>query len=160
MADFNLIKNEFSINGDLWGFFKNIFKRKEKYDKNNANILFIDDLDMPVVDSLKKSGYRVRKVKDVKDIDDPEVKAAQIIFVDFDGVGRVISPIHQGAGLIKEIKDKYRKSKYLVLYTAQKSLPSDTTMSALFDVADDRMRKDSDVTDFTNQIREGLKKIQ
>ncbi len=138
---------------------RNWCKRKI-YTKDNINILFIDDSDMPVVESLKKSDYKVKKVKDVKKIEDPEVKNAQIIFVDFDGVGRSISPQYQGAGLIKELKQKYGTSKYIVLYTAQLTMPTDTIMSGLFNIADAKMRKDSDVTDFTEQIREALKKIK
>jgi DNA-binding NarL/FixJ family response regulator len=115
---------------------------------------------MPVVESLKKAHFKVKKVKDIKDIDDAEVKNAQIIFIDFDGVGKFVSPQHQGAGLVKELKTKYQSSKYVVLYTAQPSMPTGTIMNSLFNMADARMRKDSDVTDFTEQIREALKKLK
>lgn len=137
---------------------KNWFKKS--YTKDNVSILFIDDLDMPVVESLKKANYKVKKIKDLKDIDDAEVKNAQVIFIDFDGVGKFVSPQHQGAGLVKELKIKYKSSKYVVLYTAQPTMPTDTTMNSLFTIADARMRKDSDVTDFTEQIREALKKLK
>lgn len=159
MLDVNFnVNNKFD--GSFWRIFNPINWFKKNYTKDNVNILFIDDLDMPVVESLRKANFKVKKVKDIKDVDDAEVKNAQIIFVDFDGVGRYISPQHQGAGLVKELKIKYGASKYIVLYTAQNTLPADTTMSSLFDNADARMRKDSDVTDFTDQIREALKKLK
>lgn len=158
MPDINIIKIEPKFETGFWDKLKNLFKKN--YTKDSVNILFIDDLDMPVVGSLKKAGYKVKKVKDVKNIDDAEVKNAQIIFVDFDGVGKFVSPQHQGAGLVKELKTKYGFSKYIVLYTAQQTMPADTTMNSLFNIADARMIKDSDVTDFTNQIREGLKKLK
>lgn len=160
MVDFNFIKIENNFKNNFWIFLnpKNWFR--ERYTKDNVNILFIDDLDMPVVESLKKAGYKVKKVRDVKNIDDAEVKNAQIIFVDFDGVGKFVSPQHQGAGLVNELKIKYKDSKFIVLYTAQGSMPTDTTMNSLFNIADARMRKDSDVTDFTAQIREAIKKIR
>lgn len=156
-ANFIKIENKFDL-GSLNP--RNWFKKKKEYSKENTNILFIDDLDMPVVDNLKKAGYRVKKIRDVKDIDDAEVQNAQIIFVDFDGVGKFVSPQHQGVGLIKELKIKYGSSKYIILYTAQLTMPTDTAINALLNIADARMRKDSDVTDFTEQIREAMKKIK
>lgn len=160
MVDFNIVKNEISFEASFWDFL-NIKKWfRKSYTKDNVNILFIDDLDMPVVESLRKAKYRVKKVKDIKDVDDAEVKNAQIIFVDFEGVGRSISPLHQGVGLVKELKTKYGDSKFIVLYTAQSTMPADTTMTSLFTIADARMRKDSDVTDFTDQIRDALKKLK
>jgi len=150
--------NNFII--EIWDRILSIFNHREKYTKDSVHILFIDDSDMPVVSSLKKAQYKVKKINDINDIDDPEIKNSQIIFVDFDGVGRIISPQHQGAGLIKELKAKYGATKYVVLYTAQITLPSDTTMNSLFNIADDKMRKDSDVTDFTEQIRKAIKKLK
>lgn len=160
MSDINLIKIENKFEAGFWSRLNPINWFRKKYTKDTVNILFVDDSDMPVVDSLKKALYKVKKIKDIKNIDDAEVKNAQIIFVDFDGVGKYISPQHQGAGMVKELKTKYGSSKYVVLYTAQNTLPADITMSALFNMADARMRKDSDVTDYTDQIREALKKLK
>ncbi|MFH1608441.1 MAG: hypothetical protein ABH951_00275 [Patescibacteria group bacterium] len=160
MADLNLIKVENKFENGSLDFLNPINWFRKKYTKDSVNILFIDDLDMPVVESLKKAHFKVKKVRDVKDVDDAEVKNAQIIFVDFDGVGKFVSPQHQGAGLVKELKIKYKSSKYVVFYTAQPNIPTDTIMSSMFNMADARMRKDSDVTDFTEQIREALKKLK
>lgn len=160
MPDANFIKIENNFNGSSWDFLdpRNWFRKK--YTKDNVNILFIDDMDMPVVDNLKKSGYKVKKVKDVKDTDDAEVKNAQIIFVDFDGVGKNFSLKHQGVGLANELKIKYGKKKFIVLYTAQKTLPADTVMQELFNSLDFRLPKDSDTSDFIELIRAALKKIR
>lgn len=158
MLDF-ILKIENKFDTGFWIYLNPINWFKKRYTKDTVNILFVDDLDMPVVDSLKKAEYKVKKVKDIKNIEDAEVKNAQIIFVDFDGVGKTISPRHQGAGLVKELKTKYGSTKFIVLYTAQSTLPTDTTMNSLFNIADSRMRKDSDVTDFMEQIREALKKL-
>ncbi len=158
--DVNLLKIENNVTANFRGLLnpKNWFRKK--YTKDSVNILFVDDSDMPVVESLRKANYKVRKVRDIKNVDDAEVKNAQIIFTDFDGVGASISPLHQGAGLVKELKTAYGTSKYLVLYTAQSTMPSDTAMHSLFNIADARMRKDSDVTDFTEQIRLALRKLK
>lgn len=154
MAELNIIKVDGNIdisNSKLNPF--NWFRKK--YTKETVNILFVDDCDMPVVQNLEKAGYRVRKVNDIKDPEDPEVKHAQVIFIDFDGVGRSISA-HQGAGLVKEIKSIFDAKKYVVLYTAQPTLPADTVMRDLFNRADARLRKDADITDFTEQIRAAI----
>jgi hypothetical protein len=159
MADINGIKVENHFHKGSLGFLdpRNWFRSSMP---EQINILFIDDLDMPVVENLKKMGYRVKKVKDIRDIRDAEVKNSQVIFVDFEGVGKVVSPQHQGAGLVKELKVTYGNSKYVVLYTAQPTLPADTIMRSLFDAADARLRKDSDVTDFTDQIKKALEKLK
>lgn len=154
------IENKFdgSFVKEIFNQVKNIFQ--PGYSKENVNILFIDDLEMPVVENLRRAGYRVKKVKDIKNIDDAEVKNAQIIFVDFEGVGKAVSSQHQGAGLVKELKKKYSKSKYVVLYTAQILLPSDTIMKSFFDYADARLKKDDDETEFLNVIDKALKEIK
>ncbi len=159
MLDINFnMNNEFS--DKFWNFLNPKKWFRKIYTKDNVNILFIDDKEMPVVANLKKNGYKVKKVRDVENINDAEIKNSQIIFVDFDGVGKFISKQHQGAGLVKELKVEYKESKYIVLYTAEPSMPTDTTMNELFNIADARMRKDDDVTDFTDQIREGLKNLK
>ena len=160
MGDISLIKVENKIELDLLGLLDPRSWFKKPFTKDSVNILFIDDLDMPVVKNLEKAGYKVKKVRDVKNIDDADIKNSQIIFVDFEGVGRFISPQHQGAGLVKELKTKYGRSKYIVLYTAQPTLPADTIMKSLFNAADAKLRKDSDVTDFAEQIREALKRLK
>lgn len=158
MADFNIFKLENNFENGFWSSIKKLFM--PSYSKENVNILFIDDLEMPVVENLKRAGYRVKKVKDIKNIDDAEVRNSQIIFVDFEGVGRAVSSQHQGAGLVKELKKKYLKSKYIVLYTSQMLLPSDTIMKSFFDYADARLKKDDDETEFLSIIDKALKEIR
>ena len=129
--------------------------------KDTVNILFIDDQYFPIVDNLAKAGYRVKRLKDVKDVDSPDLQIHDIIFVDYDGVGRNFSETHQGAQLVKEIKDKYGAAKFVVLYTEQSSIPTETTMSDLFKAADGHMRKStSEASDFIKKIEEALTKIK
>ena len=156
MLDFNVNLGNITLNLNPLSW----FKKRKKYNKDNTNILFVDDNDMPVVENLKKNGFKVKKIKDIRNIDDAEVKNAQIIFVDYEGVGMKVSPKHQGAGLIKELKTKYGNSKYIVLYTAQIEMPTETTISELYNYADSKMQKDSDVTEFTEKIRNAFQKIK
>ena len=160
MLDFNFIKFENKLGDSFWRYLNPMNWRKKQYNEQNVNILFVDDMDMPVVKSLKKAGFKVKKINDVKNIEEAEVLKAQIIFVDFDGVGKIISPKYQGAGLIKELKAKYNDSKYIILYTAQSTLPIEVTINELFKLADAKMRKDSDVTDFKEEIKKALKKLK
>lgn len=160
MLDINIFKVENKLSNGFWRLLNPKNWGKKQFTEENVNILFVDDMDMPVVKSLKKAGFNVKKVNDIKNIEDAEVLKAQIIFVDFDGVGKTISPKYQGAGLIKELKVKYSDSKYIVLYTAQPTLPTEVSISELFKLADAKMRKDSDVTDFKDEIKKALKKIK
>ncbi|MEK7453209.1 MAG: hypothetical protein AAB614_03170 [Patescibacteria group bacterium] len=89
MFDLNFnVNNKFD--NSFWRIFNPINWLKKSYTKDNTNILFIDDLEMPIVDNLKKAGYKVKKIRDVKDVDDADVKNSQIIFVDYKGVGKNI----------------------------------------------------------------------
>ena len=132
----------------------------KRYTKDNVQLLFIDDSEMPVVDNLRKSGYKVTKKVDVRNIHDADVKNAQVIFVDFDGVGNVISSQHQGAGLIKALKEEYKKSKYIVLYSAQRRLPADTVLNEYLSYADGMLKKDADETKFTDQIQKAFETLR
>jgi hypothetical protein len=147
--NFNILSKDFR-----WKFWK-----REIYTKENIKILFIDDSDMPVVNSLRSNGYNVKKIQDIKNIDDPVLKDSQIVFIDFHGVGLRISPEHQGAGLIKEIRNQYGLKKYLIFYTNKTNLPTETTLHDLFNMADAKLRKDSDNIDFIQQIRKGINEL-
>jgi len=156
---FNIIENHnhFSING--WNP-RTWFKR-EKLSKETVRILFVDDLSFPIVENLSRAGYSSKRKKDIKDVDDADVKDRHIIFVDYDGVGKNFSETHQGAALVKAIKDKYGLSKFVVLYTDQISIPSETSMNDLFKIADSHMKKSgSNTSDFIEKIEEGIKRIK
>jgi len=131
-----------------------------KFDKNSVNLLFIDDNDMPVADNLRKSGFKVVKRKDIKNIDDGDVLKSQIIFVDFNGVGRSVSTQHQGAGLAKNLKERFGKSKFIVLYTAEAVLPTDTIFNTILNSVDAYLKKDADETEFSEVINVAFKKLR
>lgn len=90
--------------------------RKEK---GSVHVLFIDDQKFDNVDVLKNAGWRNTKaIKDIKAIDCPEVLAADIIFVDINGVGTSLFPKEQGLGVAVQIKSRYNE-KCVVVYSAQ-----------------------------------------
>lgn len=163
MGNFNLFNIENHNNFSVGGVWRNLFNwsKKEKLTKETVRILFVDDQYFPIVASLEKAGFNVKRKKDIKDVDDSDVKDCHIIFVDYHGVGKNFSEIHQGASLAKAIKDRYGLSKFVVLYTDQTSIPAETSMNNLFRAADAHMKKSSsDTSDFITKIGEGLSKIK
>ena len=85
--------------------------------KNTTQILFIDDEDFSVLKMLKKAGWKnVKKKQDVCDLDDIDVRNADIIFVDIKGVGMSLGFKNQGAGLAAAIKQRY-PNKGVVIYS-------------------------------------------
>ncbi|KKS92627.1 MAG: Response regulator [Candidatus Collierbacteria bacterium GW2011_GWC2_43_12] len=151
MADINLIKIENRFDKGSLSFLnpRNWFRKK--YTKENTNILFIDDEDMPVVDNLKKAGYRVKKVRDVKDVDDAEVQSAQLIFVDYRGVGKNISQTYEGLGLAERLVDTYKNKKRIILYSAY-NFSSDVALNEIFNKVHNRISKNSDTSEFMKLI--------
>ena len=90
--------------------------RKEK---GSVHILFIDDQKFDNVDVLKNAGWKnTKSIKDIKAIDCPEVLAADVIFVDINGVGTSLFPKEQGLGVAMQIKNRY-SDKCVVVYSAQ-----------------------------------------
>lgn len=88
-------------------------------DKGSVHVLFIDDQKFDNVDVLRSAGWKNTKaIKDIKAIDCPEVLAADVIFVDINGVGTSLFPKEQGLGVAVQIKSRY-KEKCVVVYSAQ-----------------------------------------
>ena len=95
---------------------KSALNRKEK---GSVHVLFIDDQKFDNVDVLKNAGWRNTKaIKDIKAIDCPEVLAADVIFIDINGVGTSLFPKEQGLGVAVQIKSRYSE-KCVVVYSAQ-----------------------------------------
>ncbi len=95
----------------------NIEKVKEK-----AKTLFIDDKRLQVVKNLKQNGFDVRKVYDVKSVDDEDVKWANIIFIDNKGVGKVLVKEKEGLGLAHFLKETYKNKKRYIIYSGEQDL--------------------------------------
>ena len=81
--------------------------------KPKTHILFIDDdTKFNTVKILKDSGWKNTKtVKDVKSIDLPIVQNADIVFVDINGVGKLLGLEFEGLDLAYMIKQKYPEKK-------------------------------------------------
>jgi DNA-binding NtrC family response regulator len=95
-----------------------------KYDldkrKKLTSILFVDDdTKFRVVSILKTAGWiNTKAIKDIGNLDDQLVKEARIIFVDIQGVGKLLQTKDEGLGLALNLKKKYPDKK-IVIYSAQ-----------------------------------------
>jgi hypothetical protein len=114
--------------------------------KGRTRILFIDDdTTFPVVKILKQAGWANTKItKDIRSLDDQDVLAADIFFVDIQGVGKALKFSDQGLGLARALKQKYPQ-KWLVIYSAE---PKTDTFHQAFRIADDRIAKTADPYEF------------
>ncbi len=154
MSDINLVKIEKLDLKSLVDSFLSIFKKK--YDKHNVIILFIDDEDFAIVSNLKKAGWSVERIKDLKNIEDDIVKRSQIIFVDHKGVGKTLSEKEEGIGMIKALKKAYGDSKRVILYSGYSHFNLDHDIKA----ADNYLSKNSNTYEFIEMIKQEIKKIK
>lgn len=110
--------------------------------RSRTNILFIDDKKFDVVDILKNSGWQnTIWIKDVKSLNQKEILNANIIFVDIQGVGMHMRFSEEGLGLAKAIKEKYKESKKVVIYSAEQT---GNRFHEALRIVDDSLDKDSD----------------
>lgn len=109
--------------------------------KSKSKILFIDDdKKFNIVKILKDSGWKNTKtVVDVKSIDVPVINEADIIFVDINGVGKLLSLPHQGLDLALMIKDKY-STKKVGIYSAN---PNSNSFHKAWDIIDFKLEKNA-----------------
>lgn len=135
----------------LWG----LFPFKKKITKSNAFILFVDDENFPIVSTLASSGWNVKKVEDITNLQDENIKRAHIIFVDYKGVGKTLSPNDEGLGIIKAIKDTYKEKKRVLLYSAHSSF----SLGKHLDWFDGQISKNSQAYEFINKIESELSKL-
>ena len=117
--------------------------------KVHTNILFVDDETFKIVKILKNTEGWINTnwVKDVKSLTAPEVRAADIIFVDINGVGGSLFN-EQGLGLAGGIKRKYPE-KRVVIYSEESE---HNVFSENWKAVDDRLPKNADPIEFITKI--------
>ncbi len=118
-------------------------------DKDHIFILFIDDEKFGVVNILRNGGWKNTKlVKDIKDLDDADLRRAHIVFVDINGVGIALQFKNQGIGLASAIKSKY-PSKKVVIYSGE---PNGDRFDRDLRKVDDVIKKNAEPIEFINII--------
>lgn len=88
--------------------------------KRTSHILFIDDdRGFKIVGVLKKMGWdNTKLVTDISSLEQPHLLSADVVFVDIQGVGRVMQHSDEGLGLALAIKRRYPFKK-VVIYSAE-----------------------------------------
>jgi len=83
-------------------------------------ILFVDDDPrFKVVSILKRSGWvNTKLIKDIENVDAPNLHEADILFVDIQGVGKALHCKDEGLGLALTLRKKYSMKK-IVIYSAE-----------------------------------------
>lgn len=90
--------------------------------KPKIKILFIDDdKKFNIVKIFKDSKWKnTQSVQDIKSVDDLKVKEADIIFVDINGVGKLLECKDDGLDIALMLKQKYPNKK-IIIYSANKN---------------------------------------
>ncbi|MEX9949523.1 hypothetical protein AB7X11_13500 [Providencia alcalifaciens] len=109
--------------------------------QKKTHILFIDDKKFLVTDILISSGWNnTKSLKDVTSINQREIRDADIIFVDIQGVGIKMKFAEEGLGLAKALKEKYPK-KNIIVYSAEQT---GNRFHETLKIVDDFLPKDAD----------------
>ncbi len=87
--------------------------------RKSTSILFIDDdTKFKVVKILINEGWiNTKSITDLKSYNDDVIKNSDIVFVDVQGVGKILECKDEGLGLALNIKSKYSDKK-VVIYSA------------------------------------------
>jgi two-component SAPR family response regulator len=145
------------------GSLLDIFKRKKKPIKEaptiedikkHTKILFIDDEDFEYATVLMSAGWNISQIKEVEDLDADIVKRADIIFLDYLGVGNILTPQEKGLGLLDAIKKKF-PDKIVIFFSAHTGFGLDKKLK----LADDWVAKSSDAIVYIQKIEEWSRKI-
>lgn len=142
----------------LWEKLTGLFKKTPRFDKANTRILFIDDEmdEFPVIQNLKDAGWSVEAVNDVQNVEEDVVRRSQVIFVDYKGIAQHLSEKEQGIGLIKLLKQTYKESKRVGLYSGHNRF----TLGHDIDAADFKLPKNADTREFITIIQREIQKLK
>lgn len=88
--------------------------------KRRAQILFVDDdRGFKIVGVLKKMGWEHTKlITDVSSLEQQQLLSADVVFVDIQGVGKLMQYSDEGLGLALAIKRRYPQKK-VIIYSAE-----------------------------------------
>ena len=119
-------------------------------------LLFIDDEDFSTkISIIRDAGWNVNQVKEVSNIDSQEIVSSDIIFIDYIGVGKILTPKEEGIGLLKCIKKKYQ-SKFIIFLSGHAGyIPGHEVHS----IADAWIDKHADSFVYIDQIEDAAIKI-
>ena len=122
--------------------------------KGEIRILVVDDKTVPFLDILKNNDYQIKHVKDIEDL--RVVETYDIILCDIQGVGKKLSPKHQGVHLVHEIKKHY-PFKQVIAFTANPSDPD--VVEGLMHKPDKFLPKDANEREWITALDDSIQKF-
>jgi len=143
----------------IWDFIIGLFKPKPlplEEIKRRTHVLFVDDESFDsLLDNIRQAGWSATQTKDILNLDSDDIRKSDVIFVDYKGVGQILTPTEEGIGLLKALKQKYPQ-KYIIFYSGYAGvIPGDK----LHGIADGWIRKNSDPYVYIERIESAAKKI-
>lgn len=121
--------------------------------KDKFEILIIDDNPPPMLETLRRSGFRVRDMQDIDTIE--TVEPYPIVACDIQGIGTRFRPGETNGGLyvLSEIR-KYYPDKYLIQYSTKPQ-----SIAASLNKADVIFPKDTSIEAWQSKIEASLKEL-
>lgn len=140
-----------------------LFKKKKQIPqrtlddiKQVCRIVFIDDREFPIMDILKGSGWNnIQRLPDVYALDQLELRDAHILFVDIQGVGKILNLPNEGLDLIAALKIKYPHKK-VIAYSGEDQGQVQAFHKGL-DMADSRLSKNAASYEFQFKLEKYAK---
>lgn len=122
--------------------------------KKRASILVIDDDEFPYKTLFEDDDYKITKWDDINNLGKLENNTYDIILLDIQGIATDICK-DEGFGILKHIKE-ISPSQIVIAYSnADWSLK----YQDFFDMADDKISKDVDFTEFKRSVDKQLKNV-
>lgn len=120
--------------------------KDEEFYKNTTKILIVDDeIKFKLPKIFKSAGWVHSKlIKDIDNLDRLDVKEADILFIDVQGVGVSLGFKDEGLGLVEALKEKY-PSKKVIIYSV---VSQGDRFHNAFNVCDGQLSKDADPYQF------------
>lgn len=124
--------------------------------KRRTQVLFVDDESFDeLMTSIRQAGWNVRQINDISNFDSEDVKFADVIFMDYKGVGTSLTPTAEGIGLMKALKAKY-PNKHIIFYSGYAGfIPG----HEVHGIADGWIPKNSDPYVYIERIEQAARKI-
>ncbi|NOT78276.1 MAG: hypothetical protein HOP07_04660 [Bacteriovoracaceae bacterium] len=122
--------------------------------KERANILFIDNEKVELIETLQLEGWHVEYWDDVKSLKDLEEGKFDIIFLDIGGVGKAYAPTEEGFGILTRLKSV----NPTVCVVAYSGMSFDASKAQFWAKADASLSKSAGAIDAIELLEELLTK--
>ena len=126
-------------------------KLSEQFIQSVARIAFVDDEGAPIAARLRARGYNVFEFLDVNSAEELNCSLYHIVYLDVSGVAVKKHPDTQGAGIAKDLREKFPRP-YIIVYSALAHAPGTTISKVLRDNTDDELLKDEEVDEHIESI--------